>query len=121
VAQQEKLLTRNSEIEHLKLIIAKLRRMMFGTKSEKIAREVEQLELNWKSWRLVRPLVPQRRHRPAIPLAENGSVVHCLNIYPAKPTRICLPKKLAQRAVVGCRSWAKMSQRCLSTSRPASR
>src|SRR5450631_3290791 len=45
VAQQEKLLRRNSEIEHLKLIIAKLRRMMFGTKSEKIAREVEQLEL----------------------------------------------------------------------------
>ena len=45
LAQQEKLLTRNSEIEHLKLIIAKLRRMMFGTKSEKIAREVEQLEL----------------------------------------------------------------------------
>jgi len=45
VAQQEKLLSRNSEIEHLKLIIAKLRRMMFGTKSEKIAREVEQLEL----------------------------------------------------------------------------
>src|ERR1700761_9119738 len=45
VAQQEKLLSRNSEIEHLQLIIAKLRRMMFGTKSEKIAREVEQLEL----------------------------------------------------------------------------
>src|SRR6202167_2565519 len=45
LAQQEKLLTRNSEIEHLKLIIAKLRRMMFGTKSEKVAREVEQLEL----------------------------------------------------------------------------
>ncbi len=45
LTQEEKLLTRNSEIEHLKLIIAKLRRMMFGTKSEKIAREVEQLEL----------------------------------------------------------------------------
>jgi Transposase C of IS166 homeodomain/zinc-finger binding domain of transposase IS66/Group II intron, maturase-specific domain len=45
LTQQEKLLTRNSEIEHLKLIIAKLRRMMFGSKSEKIAREVEQLEL----------------------------------------------------------------------------
>jgi transposase len=45
VAQQEKLLTRNSQIEHLKLIIAKLRRLMFGTKSEKIARGVEQLEL----------------------------------------------------------------------------
>jgi Transposase C of IS166 homeodomain len=47
-AQREKLLTRNSEIEHPKLIIAKLRRMIFGTRSEKIAREVEQLELKLK-------------------------------------------------------------------------
>jgi transposase len=45
VDQREKLLSRNSEIEHLKLIIAQLRRMMFGKKSEKIARQVEQLEL----------------------------------------------------------------------------
>lgn len=45
LAQQEKLLSRDSEIEHLKLIIAKLRRMMFGPKSEKITREIEQLEL----------------------------------------------------------------------------
>ncbi len=45
LAQQEKLLSRDSEIAHLKLIIAKLRRMMFGTKSEKITREIEQLEL----------------------------------------------------------------------------
>jgi transposase len=44
-AQQEKLLSRDNEIEHLKLVIAKLRRMMFGTKSEKVTREVEQLEL----------------------------------------------------------------------------
>ena len=43
--QREKLLSRNSEIEHLKLIIAQLRRMMFGKKSEKIARQVDQLEL----------------------------------------------------------------------------
>ena len=45
LAEQEKLLSRDSEIEHLKLIIAKLRRLMFGTKSEKVAREIEQLEL----------------------------------------------------------------------------
>src|SRR6201996_7288635 len=45
VTQREKLLSRNSEIDHLKLIIAQLRRMMFGKKSEKIARQVEQLEL----------------------------------------------------------------------------
>ena len=123
MAQQEKLLTRNSEIEHLKLIIAKLRRMMFGTKSEKIAREVEQLELKLEELESGEADVPQRRRPPAVPapLAENGSVGHCLSIYPARPTHICLLKKPAQRAVVGCRSWAKMSPRCWSTSRPASR
>jgi transposase len=45
VAQQEKLLSQGGEIEHLKLVIAKLRRMMFGTKSEKVTHEIEQLEL----------------------------------------------------------------------------
>jgi transposase len=45
LAQQEKLLSHSSEIEHLKLIIAKLRRMVFGTSSEKVTREIEQLEL----------------------------------------------------------------------------
>lgn len=44
-AHQEKILSRDSEIEHLKLVIAKLRRMIFGTKSEKVTREIEQLEL----------------------------------------------------------------------------
>src|ERR1700749_3169200 len=44
-APQEKLLSRDNEIEHLKLVIAKLRRMMFGTKSERVTREIEQLEL----------------------------------------------------------------------------
>ncbi len=44
-AQQEKLLNRDTEIEHLKLVIAKLRRMLFGTSSEKVSREIEQLEL----------------------------------------------------------------------------
>lgn len=33
------------EIEHLKLLIAKLKRMQFGRKSEKLDRQIEQLEL----------------------------------------------------------------------------
>jgi hypothetical protein len=36
----EKLLSRDHEIEHLKLVIAKLRRMMFCSKSEKVAHEL---------------------------------------------------------------------------------
>ena len=45
VAHQEKLHSRDNEIEHLKLVITKLRRMLFGAKSEKVTREIEQLEL----------------------------------------------------------------------------
>ena len=42
---QAQLNTRAAEIEHLKLWIAKLRRMQFGRKSEKLDHQIEQLEL----------------------------------------------------------------------------
>jgi hypothetical protein len=41
----EQLTTSSVEIEHLKLMIAKLRRMQFGRKSEKLDHQIEQLEL----------------------------------------------------------------------------
>ena len=45
LAQHEQLLSRESEIEHLKLLIAELQRMQFGRKSEKLDQQIEQLEL----------------------------------------------------------------------------
>jgi transposase len=39
------LLARSAEVEHLKLVIAKLKRLQFGRRSEKLDREIEQLEL----------------------------------------------------------------------------
>src|ERR1700728_4946270 len=45
VSQHELIVSRDSEIEQLKLLIAKLRRMQFGRSSEKLDRQVEQLEL----------------------------------------------------------------------------
>jgi transposase len=42
---REQLTTNGVEIEHLKLMIAKLRRMQFGRKSEKLDHQIEQLEL----------------------------------------------------------------------------
>ena len=45
VAQHDELLSRETEIEHLKLLLAKLRRMQFGRKSEKLTQQIEQLEL----------------------------------------------------------------------------
>ncbi len=42
---REKLLSRDQEVEYLKLQLAKLRRMLFGRSSEKVAQQIEQLEL----------------------------------------------------------------------------
>ena len=42
---QARLAIRDTEIEHLKLLIAKLKRMQFGRSSEKLNKQVEQLEL----------------------------------------------------------------------------
>jgi transposase len=43
--QHDQLSSRASEIAHLKLLLDKLQRMLFGAKSEKIIRQVAQLEL----------------------------------------------------------------------------
>jgi transposase len=44
-SQKAVIATGKVEIEHLKLLIAKLRRMQFGRKSEKLDHQIEQLEL----------------------------------------------------------------------------
>ena len=45
LAQQEELASRNTEIDNLKLLVLKLKRMQFGRKSEKLDKQIEQLEL----------------------------------------------------------------------------
>ena len=55
--------TRTAEIEHLKLVLTKLKRMQFGRRSEKLDQQIEQLELQlarvlkqWSDWVLVQRL-----------------------------------------------------------------
>jgi len=45
LSKDEQLLSRDAEIQHLKLLAAKLRRVQFGRSSEKLDRQIEQLEL----------------------------------------------------------------------------
>jgi transposase len=45
IRQHAQLSSHDAEVERLRLIIARLRRLQFGRKSEKIQREIEQLEL----------------------------------------------------------------------------
>ena len=57
-SHQKQLASRDAEIEHLKLLIAKLRRMQFGRSSEKRDHQIEQLELRLEelvSFQLDRP------------------------------------------------------------------
>jgi hypothetical protein len=45
VSQHELIVSRDSEIEQMRLLIAKLRRVQFGRSSEKLDQQIEQLEL----------------------------------------------------------------------------
>ena len=51
LAQREQLASRDVEIEHLKLLIAKLRGLQFGRSSEKLNRQIEQLELQLEEFK----------------------------------------------------------------------
>jgi transposase len=82
IAQQEQLSSRASEIEHLKLLVAKLQRMLFGVKSEKVLRQIEQLELKLEE--LEAATVQERR--PAAVSKEDETV--------QKPFRRPLPEHL---------------------------
>ena len=65
--KDEQLLSRDHEIEHLKLLIAKLRRMQFGRKSEKVERQIEQLELQLEDLEANRAeSVPPTEKQPAL-------------------------------------------------------
>lgn len=118
--QQEKLLRRDNEIEHLKLVIARLRRMMFGTKSEKVTREIEQLELKLEE--LETRESEQARTTPTSTAPVNKPTRRPLPEHlPREVHCICLTRSHAGSVAASCASWVKMSPRCWSTSRPDSR
>jgi len=90
-AQHEQLLWRESEIEHLKLLIAKLQRMQFGRKSEKLARQIEQLELRLEDL--------QSKPAESALLAESPCATPAspLPIAAVKPVRRPLPEHLPRQ------------------------
>lgn len=53
-ALKELVLGLHAQIEHLKLVIAKLRRSQFGRRSEKVARAIEQLQLQLEGLEAIR-------------------------------------------------------------------
>src|SRR6266851_4984880 len=86
LSKDEQLASRDNEIEHLKLLIAKLRRMQFGRKSEKLDRQIEQLELRLDELQATPAENTSASRTPAVaaPVANAA----------AKPTRKPLPEHL---------------------------
>ena len=118
---QAMVVAQQAEIEHLKLIIAKLRRMQFGQSSEKIDEMVGQLELaleeleTGKAERAGVTKLPRQKKPPANPSAN--------------PCRIICPVTLwlmrhhipAARTVVAISSRSgRMSRKCSTTCPPVS-
>ena len=92
LVQHEQLLWRESEIEHLKLLLAKLQRMQFGRKSEKLARQIEQLELRLED------LQSKPAESASQPESKSAATTPPLLINtPAKPTRRPLPEHLPRQ------------------------
>ena len=111
------IVSRHQQIEHLKLLIAQMRRMQFGRKSEKLTRQIEQLELQRK---ILRRGTPRRRFLPLVNLLRRAKPplgVRCLAICLELHTLMHRKKMLVRDAAGSCASWAKMFRRCWSMCR----
>ena len=84
--QQAKLVAHAIEIGQLKLLIAKLRRLQFGRSSEKLSRQIEQLELRLEELQTV-----QAQALPFEPAPESSA---------EKPARQPLPEHLPREHVM---------------------
>src|SRR5215472_3239522 len=91
LAQHQQLLSGEREIEHLKLLLNQLRRMQFGPKSEKLERQIEQLELRLEDLQQAQA-AEQTTHR-----IENRSSEPSQSAAKAKPARRPLPEHLPRQ------------------------
>ena len=88
LSQHDQLLSHQSEIEHLKLLIAKLRRMQFGRKSEKLERQIEQLELKLEELETAKACRASESSPEFISAAASNPII------PSRPARQPLPEHL---------------------------
>ena len=84
--QQAKLIAHTIEIEQLKLLIAKLRRLQFGRSSEKLSHQIEQLELRLEELQTVH--------------AQTSPVEVAPQASAEKPVRRPLPDHLPREQIV---------------------
>src|SRR3981189_2176785 len=94
--QHAELISHKSQIEHLELLIARLRRIQFGRSSEKAERQIEQLDLKLKGLKPTGPSLHRSYRRSLlcwIVLRLPGSGARCPTICLGKSTPISPVKR----------------------------
>jgi hypothetical protein len=119
LAQQSALDSRAAEIENLKLLILKLKRMHFGPRSEKFSHDIEQLELRLEDLEANRSAAEPLPAPPATIMLNDGvGSPHAVRCHPncrAKPKRLRQPRKRARTAAARSVCSVKMYPRCSNT------
>ena len=113
LAKQAELDSRTTEIENLKLLILKLKRMQFGPRSEKYDRDIQQLELRLEDLEANQaaaeppPIVPATIALKQQGSAQAGAPSACRLSCRAKRRRSRPSRKRARIAAARCASWAR--------------
>ncbi len=102
---EEKIEEDEREIEHLRAQIEKLRRMLFGTRSEKLRREVEQAEALLKQREQDSDRYSGREDDPQVP--RRAIVVRYRHTFPVKYTVWSLKKVVARNVAASWIIWGK--------------
>lgn len=109
LAKQAQIDSRDTEIENLKLLVLKLKRMHFGQRSEKLNAEIAQLELRLEDL--------EANQAAAEPLPLLSAAVALNERAPKKPARRPLPAELP-REIVTITPQQKACPDCGGTLRP---
>lgn len=101
-ALQEKLSNREREIDHLQAQLDKLRRMNFGSRSEKVSRRIAQMEADLNRLQKESDTLTGRVYDPAVqrPLRQTRTGSRSLNHYPVTKSDCCLRRRAARTAAV---------------------
>jgi len=86
---QAERLSHTQQIERLKLVVEKLRRMLFGRKSEKLSMQLDQLELQLEEMESIQTAIRSAAAQPTLPETVDA----------AKPARKPLPDHLPRETV----------------------
>jgi transposase len=70
IEKETELASQQDEIQRLKLFIAKLQRMQFGPSSERLARQIDQLELRLEDLETNEPAKPSAAPQQSVPAAQ---------------------------------------------------